>query len=80
MLGALDWAELSNRDHLRWREALAKAVGTTPDRVAVQCTHAHNAPWPDRDAQDLLDAAGFPGIIMAGTWCEEAVTELPTNS
>jgi len=71
VLCALDWAELSNRDHLRWREALAKAVGTTPDRVAVQCTHAHNAPWPDRDAQDLLDEAGFPNIIMKGTWCED---------
>ncbi|MHB9024319.1 MAG: hypothetical protein ACYC7E_09110 [Armatimonadota bacterium] len=72
VLCALDWAELSNRDHLRWRQALATAVGTDPDRVAVQCTHAHNTPWPDREAQNFLDKAGFPDIIMAGSWCEQA--------
>lgn len=72
ILCALDWAELSNREHLRWRQALAAAGGTEPDRVAVHCTHAHNTPWPDREAQDLLDREGFPDLLMAGTWCEEA--------
>ena len=77
VLCALDWAELSNRDHLRWRQALAAAGGTEPDRVAVHCIHAHDAPWPDRDAQDLLDKAGYPNLMMT-PWCEkarEAVTE-----
>lgn len=71
VLVALDWAELSNRDHLRWRQALAAAAGTDPDRVAVQCTHTHSSPWPDRDAQNLLDEAGFTNIVMIGTWSEE---------
>jgi hypothetical protein len=57
VLCALDWAELSNRDHLHWRQALA-AAGTEPDRVAAQCIHAHDAPRPGRDAQDLRDKAG----------------------
>lgn len=70
VLCALDWAELSNHDHRRWREELADAAGTQADRVAVQCTHAHDTPWPDRDAQDLLDAAGHPDVIMAGDWGE----------
>ena len=70
VLCALDWSELSNHDHRRWREALAHAVGTHADRVAVQTTHAHDTPWPDRDAQDLLDACGQPNVIMAGDWCE----------
>jgi hypothetical protein len=72
VLCALDWAELSNREHLRWREALAAAAGTEPDRVAVQCTHTHSAPWPDRDAQNLLDEAGFPDLVMKGNWPEAA--------
>lgn len=72
VLCALDWAELSNREHLRWRQALATAAGTDPDRVAVQCTHAHNTPWPDREAQDLLDESGFANVIMTGSWCESA--------
>ena len=72
VLCALDWAELSNGDYDRWRADLAQAVGTEPDRVAVHCTHAHDTPWPDRDAQDILDAHGRPDVIMAGDWAERA--------
>ena len=72
VLCALDWAELSNGDYDRWRAELAEAVGTKAERVAVHCIHAHDTPWPDRDAQDLLDAHGHPNIIMAGPWAEKA--------
>jgi hypothetical protein len=41
---ALDWAGVMNEANLAWRRALAEAAGTTPDRVAVQCVHQHNAP------------------------------------
>ena len=70
VLCALDWAELSNGDYDRWRGELARAVGTEAERVAVHCIHAHDTPWPDRDAQDILDAHGCPNIIMAGDWAE----------
>ncbi|NKB66115.1 MAG: hypothetical protein GKR89_03555 [Candidatus Latescibacteria bacterium] len=70
VLCALDWAELSNGDYDRWRGDLARAVGTEPDRVAVHCIHAHDTPWPDRDAQDILDAHGAPDVIMTGDWAE----------
>ena len=72
VLCALDWAELSNGDYDRWRADLARAVGTDPGRVAVHCTHAHDTPWPDRDAQDILDAHDRPDVIMAGDWAERA--------
>jgi hypothetical protein len=42
---AVDWAGLMNDAHLAWRTALARAAGTTPDRVAVHCVHQHNAPF-----------------------------------
>ena len=71
VLCALDWAELSNGDYDRWRGELAEAVGTEAERVAVHCIHAHDTPWPDRDAQDILDAHGHPNIIMAGDWAEK---------
>src|SRR5262249_4340894 len=70
ILCALDWAELSNGDHLRWRETWASAVGTAPDRVAVHCTHVHDAPWPDRDAQNLLDAYGHTEVLQSEGWAE----------
>ena len=74
VLCALDWAELSNGDYDRWRADLARAVGTDPGRVAVHCTHAHDTPWPDRDAQDILDAHHRPDVVMAGDWAERART------
>ena len=39
----VDWTGILNASHLAWRTALAEAAGTTPDRVAVQCVHQHNA-------------------------------------
>ena len=75
ILCALDWAELSNGDYDRWRGELAQAVGTEAERVAVHCIHAHDTPWPDRDAQDILDAHGCPNIIMTGDWAEKVRAE-----
>ena len=73
VLCALDWCEISNGDHLLWRETLAQAVGTTPDRVAVQSVHQHNAPWPDQEAERLLTERGAPGLVMDVDWCAAAL-------
>ena len=75
VLCALDWAELSNGDYDRWREELAEAVGTAAERVAVHCIHAHDTPWPARDAQDILDQHGCRDVIMAGDWAERVRAE-----
>lgn len=56
----LDWAALMNRGHLEWREALAAAAGTTPDRVAVQCVHQHATPFVCPEAREII--AGQPGL------------------
>jgi hypothetical protein len=53
---ALDWAGLMNDAHLAWRSALAKAAGTVPERVAVQCVHQHNAPFVCLEARGLAEA------------------------
>ncbi|MGC3969273.1 MAG: twin-arginine translocation signal domain-containing protein [Pirellulales bacterium] len=59
---AVDWTGILNGAHLAWRTALAKAAGTTPDRVAVQCVHQHDAPFVCLRAQQHLDEqkAGLP--------------------
>ncbi|MCC6442687.1 MAG: hypothetical protein IT210_04405 [Armatimonadetes bacterium] len=59
-LCALDWCEVRNLDHTLWRQSLAEAVGTTPERVAIQCVHPHNAPITDIVAQEISDEAGLP--------------------
>lgn len=53
---AVDWTGLLNSAHVAWRETLAKAAGTTADRVAVQCVHQHNAPFACLDAQRIVAA------------------------
>jgi hypothetical protein len=51
---AVDWTGILNRAHVEWRTALAKAAGTTPDRVAVQCVHQHDALFACLDSEQLL--------------------------
>ena len=59
VLCAVDWCGIRNDAHKAWVEALAKAAHTTPERVAVQCVHPHNAPFADTKAEKLLRA--IPG-------------------
>jgi hypothetical protein len=54
VLCAVDYCEIRGADHVHWREVLAKAAGTTPERVAVHALHQHNVPLVDTVAQKLL--------------------------
>ncbi len=64
VLCAVDWTGLLNDAHVQWRTALAEAAGTTPERVAVQCVHQHNAPFACLDAEKLiLEQGDLPHIV-----------------
>lgn len=64
VLCAVDWTGILNSLHLRWRQTLAEAAGTTADRVAVHCVHQHNAPFACLDAQRLVaDQGDLPDIV-----------------
>jgi hypothetical protein len=54
VLCAFDWCEIRAADHVRVRELLAKAAGTTPERVAVHSLHQHNAPIADREVTKIM--------------------------
>ena len=58
VLCAVDWTGLCNDAHIQWRTALAKAAGTTPDRVAVQCVHQHDAPFACLETDRIVRAQG----------------------
>jgi hypothetical protein len=61
VLCAVDWCGVRNDANLAWRQALAKAAHTTPERVAVHCVHPHNTPFADTEAERLLESvAGAP--------------------
>ena len=64
VLCAVDWTGLRNDAHLAWREALARAAHTSPNRVAVHCVHQHNAPFADTGAERLIRASPMPATSL----------------
>src|SRR4051794_33320363 len=50
---SVDWCEIRNEAHDRWREVLAEAAGTTADRVMVSSIHQHDAPVMDLEAEKI---------------------------
>ena len=61
VLCAMDWVALANASNVTVREMIAKAVGTTSDRVAVHTVHQHDAPGSDLDTERLLAEHGLGG-------------------
>ena len=62
VLCAVDWIGIRNGGNELFREQLAAAAGTTPDRVAVHVLHPHDAPQGDFSVTDLaaqLQISGF---------------------
>ncbi len=53
VLCAVDWIGISNGGQTVFKEALAKAAGTKPNRVVVHTLHQHDAPRCDFSAEDL---------------------------
>ena len=58
---AMDWVALANASNITIRETIARAVGTTSDRVAVHTVHQHDAPGSDLDTEHLLSEHGLGG-------------------
>lgn len=58
LLCAVDWIGIANDGHRVFREELARAAGTTSDRVAVHVLHQHDAPRCDFTADQLAKDAG----------------------
>ncbi|WP_437229249.1 hypothetical protein SH661x_001337 [Planctomicrobium sp. SH661] len=69
----VDWTGLLNSAHIRWREALAQAAGTSPERVAVQCVHQHNAPFVCLDSQKILDSVPQGPVNVQVEFFEECL-------
>lgn len=60
VLCAVDWCGLRNDANRLWREALASAVQTVPECVALHCVHPHNTPFADVKAERLIEGAHAP--------------------
>jgi hypothetical protein len=84
---AVDWTGILNDAYVAWRDALAQAAGTTPDRVAVHCVHQHNAPFACLEAERLVAEQGdLPHVLDVNYFNEclsrgrKAVAEAIPNS
>jgi len=83
VLLAIDWTALSNGGHLLWRQRLAAAIDTTPERVAIHCVHQHNAPFACLEAQAIVKAQGdLPHIVMEDYFhdCSHQIAEAAKQS
>jgi len=85
VLCAVDFCEIRGADHIHWREVLAKAAGTSAERVALHSLHQHNAPLVDNAAQKLLpeigiiDAAATEKALAGVAASIEAALKTPQN-
>ena len=70
---ALDWCEIRNDALTRWQEELARAAGTSRERVMVVAIHQHDAPIADLTAERLLRERGLAGTICDPDFHESAV-------
>lgn len=59
VLCAFDWVGIGNGSYDRFRQAIAAAVDTTSDRVAVHVLHQHDAPGSDFPTEQLLAGHGL---------------------
>lgn len=63
VLCAVDWIGIANDGQREFREALAKAAGTVPGRVAVHALHQHDAPVCDFTVDRMLAPFGINGQV-----------------
>jgi len=73
VLVSVDWVGIGNEGHTAWRVALAEAVDTTIDRVAVQTIHQHDAPLCDFTIEKLLAAQGMSGQMFDPGFARETI-------
>jgi len=76
VLCAIDWIGIANESQDVFREALAKAANTIPQRVAVHTLHQHDAPICDFSAEKILTEAGLNPSGFEGSFARKFIREL----
>ncbi|MDI9604257.1 MAG: alpha/beta fold hydrolase [Bacteroidota bacterium] len=76
VLCAIDWIGISNGSQDVFKEALAEAAGTIPNRVVVHTVHQHDAPVSDFTAERMMIDNNLPPGSFDGTFDRELITRL----
>ena len=74
VLCAVDWIGIANEGYEAWRQALAEAAGTIPERVSVHTLHQHDAPVCDFSAEALLMEEGLGGVMFDAVFARETIS------
>ena len=76
VLCSVDWIGIANEGQDVFRQALADAAGTIPERVAVHTVHQHDSPICDFGAEKMLKDAGLNLSCYEGTYERELIANL----
>jgi hypothetical protein len=76
VLCAVDWIGISNGGYSAWKESIAAAVDTTPDRVSVHVLHQHDAPRCDFSAAELLDGQGLEDVMFDAAFARRVIADV----
>jgi hypothetical protein len=79
VLCAVDWIGIGGSGQSVWKEQLAAAAGTAPDRVTVHTLHQHDAPRCDFRAEELLAAHGLGGIKFDPVFQRQAIAAVASG-
>jgi hypothetical protein len=74
VLCAVDWIGIANDGQLEFRQALADAAGTIPQRVVVHTLHQHDAPFCDFSTDALLAKQGINHQISDAEFARGVIT------
>ena len=69
----VDWLGIANAANTEWRQALAEAVGTPVERVAVHAIHQHDAPFADFTTEALLAKQGLDEIMFDTAFTRDTI-------
>lgn len=75
VLCVADFVVVANASHDAWREALAEAAGTSPDRVAMHVIHNHDSPGYDLSAAIKLEEQGLPDLMALREAHDKAISD-----
>jgi len=78
VIAAIDYCGISNSSDEAIRGAMARAAGTTIDRVALQSLHQHSAPILDADAVRILHGAESRQLAGHLRFTEDVATRTAT--
>jgi hypothetical protein len=73
---AFDWHSIANGSQDAFRDAVAEAAGTIPERVGIHTLHQHDAPMSDFSAEKILKEAGLHPSIFDGEFDREVISRL----